>query len=176
MKKEVVNLLGLALLSMVFGACSNDEVSPIAEPIIGEWVAAEEQFLTITVDGKENSMLEFGMEVLRTNEAGAEEAAKEYLQNTILGPIDFEEPKLLFSSSNQLSAVLAGDEIEGTWRVQNARTVLKLKVPDLDEHDFSFNLRKLSANEMVLDWEWEMIFIGEEGEAYEVALKIKLVK
>jgi hypothetical protein len=97
MKKEVVNLLGLALLSMVFGACSNDEVSPIAEPIIGEWVAAEEQFLTITVDGKENSMLEFGMEVLRTNEAGAEEAAKEYLQNTILGPIDFEEPKLLFS-------------------------------------------------------------------------------
>ncbi|RPA69425.1 hypothetical protein EF405_06435 [Cyclobacteriaceae bacterium YHN15] len=175
MKNQVLNLLGLALLTMAFGACNNDEVTPIVDPIIGEWVAAEEQFLTIKVDGEEKSMLEFGMEVLRTNEAGAEEAAKEYLQNTILGPIDFEEPKLLFSSSNQFSAVLASEEIEGTWTFQNARTVLKLKVPDLDDHDFNFNLRKLSANELVLDWEWEMIFIGE-GETYDVALKIKLVK
>jgi hypothetical protein len=176
MKKEVLNLLGLALLAMVFGACNNDEVSPVVDPIIGEWVAAEGQFLTITIDGEEKSMVEFGMEILRTNEAGAGQAAKEYLQNTILGPIDFEEPKLLFSSSNQLSAVLAGEEIEGTWRFQNARTVLKLKVPDLDEYDFNFNLRKLSANELVLDWEWEMIFIGEEEETYDVALEIKLIK
>jgi hypothetical protein len=176
MKNRVLNLLGLALLTMVFGACNNDEVTPIVDPIMGEWVAAEGQFLTIIVDGEEKSMLEFGMEVLRTNESGAEQAAKEYLQNTILGPIDFEEPKLFFSSSNQLSAVLAGEEIEGTWRFQNARTVLKLKVPDLDEYDFNFNLRKLSANELLLDWEWEMIFSGEEGKTYDVALKIKLVK
>jgi hypothetical protein len=176
MKNRVLNLLGLALLAMAFGACNNDEVTPVVDPIIGEWVAAEGQFLTLTIDGEEKSLMEFGMEVLRTNEAGAEQAAKEYLQNTFLGPIDIEEPNLVFSSSDQLSAVLAGEEIEGTWRFQNARTVLKLRVPDLDEYDFNFNLKKLTANELELDWEWEMSFIGEETEAYEVSLKVNLVK
>lgn len=176
MKNRVLNLLGLALLTMGFGACNNDEVTPVVDPIIGEWVAAEGQFLTITVDGEEKSMMEFGMEVLRTNEAGSEQAAKEYLQNTILGPIDIEEPNLVFSSSDQLSATLAGEEIEGTWKLQNARTILKLLVPDLNELDFNFNLKKLTSNELELDWEWEMSYIGEETEAYEVVLKIKLVK
>jgi hypothetical protein len=176
MKNRVLNLLGLALLTMAFGACNNDEITPVIDPIIGEWVAAEGQFLTLSVDGEEKSLLEFGMEVLRTNEAGAEQAAKEYLQNNFLGPIDIEQPNLVFSSSDQLSAVLAGEEIEGTWRFQNARTVLKLKVPDLDDFDFNFNLKKLTANELELDWEWEMSYIGEETEAFEVALKIELAK
>ena len=176
MKNGVLNLMGLALLTMVFGACNDDEVIPVVDPIIGEWVAAEGQFLTLTIDGEEKSMVEFGMEVLRSNEAGAEQAAKEYLQNTILGPIDIEEPTLLFSSSDQLSAVLASEEIEGTWKFQNARTVLKLKVPDLNEHYFTFNLKKLTANELELDWDWEMSFIGDETETYEVSLKVKLVK
>lgn len=176
MKNRVLNLLGLTLLTMVFGACNNDEVTPVVDPIVGEWVAAEGQFFTLTIDGEEKSLMGFGMEVLRTNEAGAEQAAKEYLQNTILGPIDIEEPKLVFSSSEQLSAVLAGEEIEGTWRFQNARTVLKLLVPELNEIDFNFNLKRLTANELELDWDWEMSYIGEETEAYDVTLKVKLVK
>lgn len=176
MKTRLLNLLGLALLTMAFGACNNDEVIPVADPIIGEWVAAEGQFLTITVDGTEKSLIEFGMEILKTNEAGAEAAAKEYFQNLILGPIDIEEPKLLFSSSNQLTAVLDGEEIEGTWRFQNARTILRLSVPELNDNDYNFNLKKFTANELELDWEWDLSFVGENTEEYRVRLKIMLTK
>jgi hypothetical protein len=176
MKKEIINLFGLAMLAMTFGACNDDDVIPVIDPIIGEWVAAEGQFLTLTVDGEEKSVKEFGMEVLRTNEAGAELAAKEYLQNTILGPIDIEEPTLLFSDSNQLSAVLDGEEVEGTWSFLNDRTLLKLIVPDINSTDYNFNLKKLTGNELELDYDWEMSYIGEQTDAYEVALKVKLIK
>lgn len=136
MKKSVLNLRGLALLAMIFGACCNDDNIPEIDPIIGEWVAAEGQFMTIKVDGEEKSILEFGMEVLRTNEAGAEQAAREYLKHSILGPIDIQQPKLKFSSSDQLLADLSGEQIVGTWKLQNERTVLKIITPELNEFPY----------------------------------------
>ncbi len=176
MKKRVLKLMGLALLTMVFGACNNDDDTPVINPIIGEWVAAEGQFLTITVDGEEKSELEFGMKILRANEAGAELAAREYFQLTILGPIDIQEPKLSFSPSAKLIAVLSGQQVEGTWKMQNEKTILKVTSPDLNDFGYYFNLKKLTANELELDWNWEMSNLGETTEAYQVGIKIQLVK
>ncbi|HSI77163.1 MAG TPA: hypothetical protein VK957_14780 [Lunatimonas sp.] len=174
MKNGVFNLL--LALAIFHAACNNDDVTPTINPIIGEWVAAEGQFLILTVDGEEKSLVEFGMEVLRTNEAGAELAARDYLQYSFLGPIDMQEPKLLFESPSQLSSTLSGEQIEGTWRTHNERTVLKITAPDLSENDFSFNLKKLTVNELELDWSWEMSYIGETTEPFHVGLKIKLIK
>ncbi|WP_373522742.1 hypothetical protein [Aquiflexum sp.] len=53
MKKVALNLIGLALLPRVFGACNDDDDNPEVNLIIKEWVAAEGQFTTFTVDGEE---------------------------------------------------------------------------------------------------------------------------
>ncbi|WP_194778438.1 hypothetical protein [Pararhodonellum marinum] len=176
-KNSVLNLMmGLAFLSMVLGGCNNDDSLPIVNPIIGEWVAAEGQFTTITVNGEEKTIVEFGMEVLKSNETEAELAGKEYLQFNFLGPIDMEEPKLLFTPSDKLIANLSGEQIEGTWELKNNKTILNLEAPDLYANGYSFNVKKLTANELELDWEWEMSLVGEDPEVFEVGLKIKLVK
>ncbi|EON78369.1 hypothetical protein ADIS_1232 [Lunatimonas lonarensis] len=174
MKSNIVKLwlLGAFLL----GACQEEDVVPAMSPLIGEWEAAEGQFLALTVDGEEKTKQEFGVEVLKVHETVAERATLEYLQDNFLGPIDGVAPKLVFSGSDQLSATVAGEQLQGIWHLQNEGTVLKLVVPGLYENGFFFNLRKLTMQELQLDWSWDMTFLGDEGELMRVGLVIKLVR
>ncbi|MCC5937123.1 MAG: hypothetical protein JJU34_07565 [Lunatimonas sp.] len=174
MKSNIVKLwlLGAFLL----GACQEEDVVPSVSPIVGEWVAAEGQFLALTVDGEEKTKQEFGVEVLKVHETVAEHAALEYLQQSFLGPIDGQSPKLVFASTDQLSATLAGEEVQGNWHFQNDGTILKLLVPGLHENGYFFNLKKLTLHELQLDWSWDMVFLGDEGELLRIGLVIKLVR
>jgi hypothetical protein len=62
------------------------------------------------------------------------------------------------------------------WRFLNDRTLFKLFVPAINSADFNLNLKKLTTNELELDFDWEMNYISEETDDYKVALKVKLVK
>lgn len=96
MKKYPYQLLALLITICSISACNQDEKLPIINPIIGEWTALGDQFLTLKVNGEEKSISGFGMEVLNTSEKEASQAAKTYLQLTFLGSIDIDQPKSCF--------------------------------------------------------------------------------
>ncbi len=176
MKKMFNKYYVYFLLAIPAFSCINEENKQIKIPIIGEWKAAEGQFLEITVNGEEKSLTEFGMEVLKFNESEAELAARDYLQNNFMGPIAIDEPKLVFLPSNAFSAELSNDKIEGSWGLVNNGTVLNLSVNTLPARDYSFNVKKLTNNELELDWQWEMGLLEDNAEFYQAGIKIHLVK
>lgn len=176
MKNSNSNYLAYCLFALSVVACINEEQMQIENSIIGEWRAAEGQFLEITVNGLEKSLTEFGMEVLKFNESEAELAASEYLQNNFMGPIAIEEPKINFLPTKALSAQLLENSIDGTWEFINNGTVLNLSVNELPVRDFSFNVKKLTNKELELAWNWEMGLLEENSEFYEVGMNIQLVK
>ncbi len=177
MKTKFQNLIGFATLALAIGACTDEQDTPPINPIIGEWKAAEKsKFLTIKVDGEEITTTEFGMELLRTNEDEAEEAAEEYLQNLFLGPIDINEPEISFEALGSFTALLSGEEISGNWTLLNDQQVLKLITREYFQDDHTFNVSNLTGNSMELKSDWEMSNIGEESATYDVSMLIKLTK
>jgi hypothetical protein len=176
MKNYPISLLGWMMVTFILSACHQRDEGPAINPLVGEWTALDDQFLTIWVNGEEKSLSAFGMEVLRTNEEGGTQAAMEYLQHNFLGPIDIAEPKLMFLYSGELNAVVTGQAIEGIWQFINDRTVLTLSSADLDDNSYLFNVKKLTLSDMVLDWNWEMTYLGENAKPFHVLMEIKLVK
>ncbi|RZS97788.1 hypothetical protein [Cecembia calidifontis] len=176
MKNLIFKPLCFLLLLLGLGACNSEEALPPMNPFLGEWKASGEQFLTLTVNGEEKSLEDFGVQVLRSNTATAVGAAEEYLRYTIMGPIDIYEPLLLLTPQELFAAQVEGERVTGIWKLQNSGSVLHLNSLDLRDNGYYFNIKRISVNELELDWSWEMSYIGENSGVFKINLKIHLKK
>lgn len=176
MKNLIVKPLCFFMLCMSLGACDSEDNLPEVNPIIGEWKAVEGNFLSLKVNGEEKSLEEFGVEVLRSNPTAAVAAAEDYLVYNFLGPIDLYEPQIMIAPQEMFSALVNGERVSGIWKLQNARTVLHLNSLDLRENGYFYNVKKITADELELDWSWEMTYVGENSGVFKVQLTIKLTK
>ncbi|MFD2200838.1 hypothetical protein [Shivajiella indica] len=176
MKNSIFKTVFFFMFLLGIGACNSEESLPPVNPFIGEWQAADDQFLILTVDGEEKTLAEFGVQILKTNPISAETTAADYLRHTIMGPIDIYEPEILIAPQELFSATVAGERVAGIWKLQNAGSVLHFNSLDLRENGYFYNVKRLSGNELDLEWSWEMSYIGENSGVYDVHLVIKLKK
>ncbi|PSL07712.1 hypothetical protein [Cecembia rubra] len=176
MKNLIVKPLGFLLLCVSFGACNLEDNFPEVNPIIGEWKADGENFLSLKVNGEEKSLEEFGVEVLRSNSSSAVSTAEDYLSFNFLGPIDLYDPQIQIAGQEMFTALVKGESVSGIWKLQNAGTVLHLNSLDLRENGYFYNIQNITPEVLELGWSWDMSYIGETSGVYRVQLKIKLAK
>jgi hypothetical protein len=175
MKTQFLNVVSVILMALSFVACSEKEEPLNVNPLIGQWEAQNDDFIQIQVDGVAKTFLEFGMEVLGVNEAEAEAYAKSYVQTQILGPIALENPRLVFQE-NSFRSVFPEVEKSGQWEWLNDGQLLKFMLPESAVESYNFNVQRVDALTLELDWSGDVQYMESNAQVFEVVVKIKLVR
>lgn len=177
MKNTSLAFLACTVLTINLMSCSkDDDPSPLVNPVIGNWNSDGSEFFSISVDGDQISLLDFGIEILKLNEQTAETGAKEYFQHYVFGPIAMDEASITLEAQGAFSASLQNDQTQGEWKLLNDRTVLHLIPNGPEAQIYDFEILKLNSSELELKKSISISFIGDESESHQVDVFIKLVK
>lgn len=166
-----------AVLTAGMTSCMSDGDAVLSVlPIVGEWKSCGDAFFELHVEGSPVTLLEFGTEVLGFGEAIAEEEARAYLQQQILGPLDLDDPNLVIDPQGTFIALFPQGQLEGSWQLINAQRTLVLKTSNQISDQYDFEVQRLLPGTLELKKSLTIYRVGQEALTFRVEVMINLVE
>lgn len=160
-------------LSALFFACDSTEDPVAQQPILGVWSEVGDGVFKLTLNNEEVTLEEFGVTVFGYNEETAEDEARTYLYDNVMGPLRLDAD--LEIKSNNSFAVLSDETIEGSWQLYNDGARLRLQAQGFALEQYEFDVVTLTCTQLKLKFEATIEVIGTDL-TYDYKVEIDLVK